>query len=88
MNLKTSEFQVEELNRAFVEKQEGAPEEVLACDQVKINVQLKTLEKMNNKLTADLKEEKGDRRMLEGRTSMVDFSFDIHDGDYLCFELI
>lgn len=68
INFKRSEFQVQELNRAFLDRQDGkAPEEVQSlCDDMQLKLQVSTLEKMNVELTSQLKEEKSARRMLEG----------------------
>lgn len=65
MNLKRSEIEVEELNRFFKEKLDGKTSEDLLI--LHDDMQLKMLEKMNNEITAQLKKEKEDRRILEGK---------------------
>lgn len=65
MNLKRSEIEVEELNRFFTEKlDDKTPEDLII---LRDDVQLKMLEKMNNEITAQLKKEKENRRILEGK---------------------
>lgn len=75
MNLKRSEFQVQELNRVFLDKQEGktADEKMATCDEMQLKMQVATLEAMNVELGGQLKEEKNARRMLEGKYLTVRF---------------
>lgn len=79
MNLKRAEFQVEELNRVngtnFLDKFEGKTNDELRIlyDGSQLKIQISTLEAMNNDLTAQLKEEKNARRMLDGMTKIMRF---------------
>ena len=63
MNLKRSEFQVQELQRAVLDKQAGVHS---SNNDVQLKIQISTLEAMNNELSGQLNEQKNARRMLEG----------------------
>lgn len=69
MKLQRSEFQVEEMNRVIAQKHDEDGWDT-SNDDVQLRVQLSTLEAMNNELTNQLKEEKGARRMVEGKQSL------------------
>lgn len=75
MNLKRSEFQVQELNRAFLDRQDGkTPAQVqAACDDTQHKIHVSTLEAMYAEVSDQLKEEKSARRMLEGRYQRYTF---------------
>lgn len=69
INLRRSEFQIEALNRAFMEKHENKSDDQMQAlqDDVQLKLQLSTLKAMNNELSAELKEQKNARRTLDGK---------------------
>ena len=70
MKLLRSEFQVEEMNQVVAQKREEGGWDT-SNDDVQLKIQLSTLEAMNNELTNQLKDEKGARRMVEGKNEKL-----------------
>ena len=66
MKLKRSEFQVEEMSRVITQRQDTTDSETSEDDGL-LKIHVTTLEAMNLDLTNQLKEEKGARRMVEGK---------------------
>ena len=69
MKLKRSEFQVEEMSRLITQKPDEGDSDT-STDDALLKIQVSTLDAMNNDLANQLKEEKGARRMVEGKRSL------------------